>query len=121
MKITPISFVAGACILLAACATEQLPTLSGAEIQAELVGETFDYSGVERSYRVTGSMDIKESGELVFRMETNVPETGTWRIAGDEFCVTIAVARYGSERCLSVEKIAEGKYQMSDGYVLTKT
>ena len=111
-----------AALLLAACAGPQVTPMTGAEIQSEIVGQTFTYEGYDGgSFLFSGSLDVRENGALEFRTDTNEAEAGTWRLVENNVCITLEVLRSGAENCVSVSRLGPEQYQTSDGYRLTKT
>lgn len=121
MKFAGTVFTIATGLLLSACTTTELVPMTGEEVKAEMVGQTFRYRGFQdNSFTVSGGMDINEDGTLEFRTDTNGPEAGVWRVIDDTVCITLEVLNAGEENCMTVSRSGPGSYETSAGYSLTK-
>ncbi|GIT86763.1 MULTISPECIES: hypothetical protein [Roseobacter] len=108
-----------AIVLLAACTQRSADPLSGDELRSNLVGQSFKYSGRDRgSYLYWGTIDIQEDGTLNFLSPASPIQRGSWRIVGDDVCITLEIVESGKEKCVAVYRVGEDNFETSDGYTL---
>lgn len=108
-----------AIVLLAACTQRSADPLSGDELRSNFVGQSFQYSGRDRgSYLYWGTIDIQEDGTLNFLSPTSSLQRGSWRIVGDDVCITLELVESGREKCVAVFRFGEDSFETSDGFRL---
>jgi hypothetical protein len=93
--------------------------LSGAELQAELVGKPLSWKTTDG--KTSGKTIYKSDGSAVLR-STKFPglklDSGNWVVRGNELCVTWKKIRAGIEGCYTVTKQSDGSYKTSTNIIL---
>ena len=87
--------------------------MAGADIQAKIIGHSFDVRRMGMRVRMTHSTggDVTLSSAL-FEGE------GTWTVVGDELCVNIIKGPRKGENCVTLTDLGSGSYRTSDGVTL---
>jgi hypothetical protein len=106
------------CLSLASAALAA--PLSGAELQAELVGKSFSWKTIDG--KTSGKAIYKSDGSAVLR-DTKFPglkiDSGKWVVKGNKLCVTWTKIRAGTEGCYTVTKQSDGSYKTSTNIILS--
>ena len=101
------------CLALFTAAPAMAEPMTAADIEAKIIGQTFNARrGVMRArmtYALDGSVTLKTP---VFT------GGGTWRLAGNQLCVNITKGPGKGETCAAVTELGNGKYRASDGATL---
>lgn len=87
--------------------------MTAADIQAKIIGQTFDARrGVMRATMTYGS-----DGSVTLKTPL-FTGGGTWRLAGNQLCVNITKGPGKGESCVTVADEGGGKFEASDGATL---
>ncbi|MFN3987793.1 MAG: hypothetical protein ACK4KV_20060 [Rhodocyclaceae bacterium] len=130
MKHTPTLpvLLAASCVaaLATGCATpeKKLQEQGLAPLTAEQIVQQHSYDRTSTFSSTTGS-----SGQATFTADGRIMVTwadgsdeGTWRIKGDQMCMTFKVIRGGAERCNKIYQTADNEYvQILDNGTIAST
>lgn len=101
------------CAWLDAAAAAGADTLTGKEIKAEIIGRSFHYKG----RMGTGITHYGRDGTVSFEDKRWGKDSGPWWIEGNKWCRTYR--RYRHTRCMTFERLGDGRYRSSSGFVYT--
>jgi hypothetical protein len=106
-------------ICLSSASAALAAPLSGAQLQAELIGKSLSWKTTDG--KSSGKIAYKSDGSAVLR-DTKFPglkiDSGKWIVRGNKLCVTWIKSRAGKEGCYTVTKQSDGSYKTSTNIIL---
>ncbi|MEM9715659.1 MAG: hypothetical protein AAF826_03995 [Pseudomonadota bacterium] len=116
-------------LVLAGCATVDAPSsgatnsaasLSGLQIEQDLVGQELRYTGFVRTGKFTGTLTLVRGGKIDVSPDSREKDSGTWRIADNQICLTFDVGLNGQEVCSNVRIEGPKAYGTDIGFSFNK-
>ncbi len=100
--------------ILAVPQTAFADRLSGAEIQTQISGKSFNFAG-----QYTGWIQYRNNGSVTYHVSVVASDTGTWWIESSQLCTNYE-SRSPATQCVRIILGDDGTYRSSNGYTLSR-